>query len=76
MQRCPKCGYREVDWPSILSGVAFGILYISFLLTTDHAPRSLRIVGLFAFFVFLVANSWKGMREKKNRREYLNLPVT
>jgi hypothetical protein len=73
MQRCPKCGYREVDWPAILTVLAFAALYGVFILAVDHAPLGLRIVGIVAFFLFLAANSWRLFRHNKNQREYLKL---
>jgi hypothetical protein len=73
MQRCPRCGYREVDGPAMLSVLAFGALYIVFTLATDRAPRSLRLIGLIAFFIFLAAISWRAFGDEKNRRAYLKL---
>jgi hypothetical protein len=73
MQRCPKCGYRELDGPAILAVVAFATLYLIFILTADHAPMSIRIVGLVAFFMFSGANSWRAFKDRRNHREYLKL---
>jgi hypothetical protein len=28
MQRCPKCGYQEMDWPAVLTILAVAVLYI------------------------------------------------
>ena len=76
MQTCPKCGYHEVDWPRILSAGAFGSLFIAFIFTTDHAPMSLRVVGLSAVLMFLAADSWRGFRDNKNRREHLKVHLS
>lgn len=71
MQRCPKCGYREMDWPAILTVLAFSTLYTVFILATDHAPRSLRAIGIIAFVTFLAAMIWKAIGDERNRRKYL-----
>lgn len=71
MQRCPKCGYREMDWPAILSVLAFFTLYTVFITATGHASRSVRLTGLVAFFIFLAAISWRAIGDEKHRREYL-----
>jgi hypothetical protein len=73
MQRCPKCGYREGDGPTILAVMAFATLFLVFILTTDHAPMSIRIMGLAAFFAFSGARSWRAFRARRNQREYLKL---
>ena len=71
MQRCPKCGYQETDWPAIFAIVAFATLNCVFILTTDHPPMGLRIVGLAANVTFWAALTWRIVRDWKNRREYL-----
>lgn len=72
MQRCPKCGYRDaVNWPMVFWVVAFGLLYIVFILTSDNAPRSYRLAGLLAYLLFMAGTIWKNFREGRNRREYL-----
>jgi len=79
MQRCPKCGYREgTDWLSILCIVAVGLLYVAFILVADGGPRDIRAMGLAAYLFFIAATIWKGLREKRSRKEYLKLhpPVT
>ena len=70
MQRCPRCGYREKDWPSILIDVAFGTLWCVFMMTSGHTLMNL-IVGLAAFCTFVAAGTWRGLRDKRNGREYL-----
>ncbi len=76
MQRCPKCGYREIDWPGLLIVVAFGFLYVVFIVTADFAPRNYRLVGSAAFVVYLIAVVWNGIRNARNYREYRRLHPT
>jgi len=71
MQRCPKCGYREMDWPAILMVLAFSTLYTVFIMAMDHAPRGLRLIGLLTFFIFLAAITWKAIGDENHRRNYL-----
>jgi len=41
MQRCPKCGYRETDWPAVLTIVAVAVLYLKMdTVPTGDALRS------------------------------------
>jgi len=79
MQRCPKCGHRRgVDWPAVLWTVAFGILYLVFVVIPDHVPKSYRLAGLAAYLLFMAGGVWKGFRDKRDRSEYLKLnpPIT
>lgn len=74
MQRCPKCGYRDrVDWPGILWVLAFGFLYLVFVLTAERAPRSYRFMGFVAFLLFTAGTGWRALRGQKDRSEYLKL---
>jgi hypothetical protein len=74
VQRCPNCGYREkYDWPAMLLVVAFGVLYIVFIASVELVPRSYRLGSFAAFLLFLVANTWNGLRNNRNQREYLKL---
>ena len=70
MQRCPKCGYRDRDWPLSLVIVAFGILYVVFVVGGEHAPRVYHLIGLGAFFLFLAGNLFNALRNERNRREF------
>lgn len=70
MQRCPKCGYRDRDWPVSLLIVAFGLLYVTFIVGTEHAPRIYRLTGLGTLFLFLAGNLFNALKNERNRREY------
>ena len=80
MQKCPKCGYSEgTDWPWILCIVAVTLLYFAFIFRAEPTLKeSIRWMGLAAYLFFLAATTWKGLREKRSHKEYLNVhpPVT
>jgi len=80
MQRCPKCGYQEgTDWPWFLSVAAVTLLYIAFIYRNEPTLKeSSRWMGLAAYLFFLAATTWRGLREKRNRKEYekLHPPIT
>ena len=70
MQQCPKCGYRQVDWPVMLLGLAFLILYAEFIFGIGHD----RLIGdVLPLFALLAAAGWRAFIDKRNRREYLKL---
>jgi hypothetical protein len=82
MQRCPKCGYRDrVDWPAILWRVAFGLLYsmllFEFYFGCEHLPRTRSyrlvelVVGSCSCLLFGFGDTWKRLRDKRDRNEYL-----
>jgi hypothetical protein len=74
MQRCPKCGYREgTDWPWILCVVAVSVLYIAFVLAADQQLKSVRLTGVLAYVLVAAAATWRGLREKRNRKLYSEL---
>ena len=75
MQRCPKCGYRErIDWPGILGVLAFGLLYVVWMLG-NYSPRELRGLGLAAMVLFVIASIWKVLRIKACRSSVESNPV-
>jgi hypothetical protein len=79
MQRCPKCGYREgLDWPWILSYIAFAFLDIVFTSSRVHMPRTYWMLGTAACALFLTAMAWREFRNRRTRREYekLHPPIT
>ena len=56
MHRCPQCGYKDrPDWPLVLWVIAFGALYLVWMLG-DYQPRDLRWIGLAAFLLFAVGS--------------------
>jgi len=78
MQRCPKCGYRDrVDWSWILCSVAFVLLYFASIFGADRIPTSYRTMvfaaRFAAFLLFMAGTVWKGLRNKRDRDEYLKL---
>jgi hypothetical protein len=74
MQTCPRCGYsRKVDWPVILWMLAFTVLYLVFMITSDHLAKSYRLAGFAAYFLFWVGIVWKNFKDKKDHDEYLKL---
>jgi uncharacterized membrane protein len=54
----------------LLWGLAFGILYWVFMLSSDHFPKSYWLVSV-ALLLFAAAGVWHGIRDKKARVEYL-----
>ena len=79
MQNCPRCGYREgVDGPSVLLVIAFGIVYLAFVLAGNSVPMRYREAAFVAFFMFLAAGMWRSLKAARNRRDYQKLhpPIT
>jgi hypothetical protein len=75
MQRCPKCGYRQrLDWPSVLPGISFCILYVLLMLTEGYLPRVYRIwvdvICFLAFLLFLTGTWWRGYRARMEEIEH------
>jgi len=59
--------------------VAVTFLYFAFIFRAEPTLKdSIRWMGLAAYLSFLAATTWKGLREKRIHKEYLNLypPVT
>jgi hypothetical protein len=74
MQRCPKCGYNEgTDWFRILGVISVGLLYVIYTISADSTPKSWRLIGLFAYLTFMAGGLWRGIKDKRNRDEYLKL---
>ena len=76
MQRCPKCGYRErFDWPTVLWGVGFFVLYLALTFSQDYVPRRYRVwtilIGLFGFLLFNAGTIWRAKRLAHDQVEYL-----
>ena len=73
MRRCPQCGYNEgTDWFRALSVLAFGLLYLIYIVSADSTPKW-RLIGLIAYLTFMAGGFWRGIKDKKNHDEYLKL---
>ncbi len=74
MQKCPHCGYDEgTDWARVSGVVAVGLLYVIYIVSADQTPKSWRLVGLLAYLIFIFGGVWRGIKDKRNRDEYLRL---
>lgn len=61
-----------------LWGLAFFVLFVMGFLDEDISTRTREWMVLASFFLLMVGTIWRGIRTKRNEREYLKLhpPVT
>jgi hypothetical protein len=78
MQNSPNVDRKmAIDWAAMLQVVACSSLFCVFIVATKQAPASdWRVVGYFAYLLFLAASMWGQLFRRRRRIEGLHLNQT